>query len=108
MYAVHCWGLMVLCCAVRAAVGLPSIAEQTELMLMAQKRNAIGGQPNMFDMYKRTAEAANQQSAQEAQRLVSAAKPDTSHPVQVIPPSKPAEAPPKMIAIQKFKKKGRV
>jgi hypothetical protein len=91
-------------------VGLPSIAEQAELMLDAQKRRAAGGQVGLLDMYSRTAEAANKQSATQAQSFVSTFKQATTPPAAQVAAgtAKPAEAAPlNMSVAARYRKKGR-
>jgi hypothetical protein len=98
--------------AVRKLLGLPSVAEQAELMLNAQKRRASGGQVGLFDMYSRTSEAANKQAAAQAQNYFSSFKQDaaasSSSSTATPAPAKPAESAPIVVsAAARFKKKAR-
>ena len=94
-------------CAVRAAVGLPSIEEQIDLALDAQKRRATGGQVGMFDMYSKSAQ--NVQKEADAQSFSSSFRHDaTPRPTQIIPPGKPAQAPSLNISVAaRHRKKSR-
>lgn len=61
--------------AVRAAVGLPSVAEQMELALESQKRQAAagGGLSGLWGMYQQGANASAKQLAAENSGAAAAA-----------------------------------
>lgn len=65
--SLHAMLTRVLRAAVRAAVGLPSVAEQMELALENQKRAGAngGGLMGLMGMYQKGAEAAGKQVAAE-------------------------------------------
>lgn len=92
----------------RAAVGLPSVAEQAELALDAEKRRSTGGQVGMFDMYQRSAAAANKESQVNAKSFVDSFRQDASAPTAAVTatPAKPAESSPLNLSVgARFAKK---